>query len=176
MPFWRLYYHAAWVTKNREPAILDMMVEPMKEIVEETTRDLGVTVFAVGIMPDHVHVLAQIPPSLDVAAVIGRWKGATAHAANEHRPQTMPRLVWQPGYGVLSVSQHGFDHVRKPDGFSLRRSGTKLLYLTTPSNRSTYPSRIPNARSIGSGEDMSMPASRSATIGSTEPPARRKVR
>ena len=112
MPFWRLYYHVVWVTKHREPTILDGMVEPMTRIIAETTADLGVTVFAIGSMPDHVHVLAQIPPSLEVAAVIGRWKGAASHAANEHRPQTTPRLVWQPGYGVLSVSQHGFDRVR----------------------------------------------------------------
>jgi REP element-mobilizing transposase RayT len=112
MPFWRLYDHVVWVTKDREPAILDGMIEPMKQTIAETTKDLGVMVFAIGVMPDHVHVLAQIPPSLDVASAIGRWKGATSHAANEHRPQTAPRLVWQPGYGVLSVSQHGFDQVR----------------------------------------------------------------
>jgi REP element-mobilizing transposase RayT len=70
---------------------------------------LGVTVFAVGVMPDHIHVFAQIPPSLIVAKVIGRWKGASSHAANEHRPQAMTKLAWQSGYGVLTVSQNGFE-------------------------------------------------------------------
>jgi putative transposase len=112
MPFWRLYYHAIWATRNREPVILDGMIEPIRQAIEQTTRDLGVTVFAVGVMPDHVHVLAQIPPSLEVAAVIGRWKCASSHAANENRPLASAKLVWQTGYGVLSVSQNGFDRAR----------------------------------------------------------------
>jgi putative transposase len=128
VPFWRLYYHVVWVTKHREPAIRDGMVEPMKRIIAETARDLGVTVFAVGIMPDHVHVLAQIPPSREVAAVIGRWKGAASHAANANRPQTSPRLVWQPGYGALSVSQHGFDQVREYVLNQRERHAKRTLY------------------------------------------------
>lgn len=112
MPFWRLYYHAVWATKNREPVIDGGMVAPITEAIQQTTRDLGVTVFAVGVMPDHVHVFAQIPPSLAVASVIGRWKGASSHAANEHRPQALIRLNWQSGYEVLTVSQSGFDQVK----------------------------------------------------------------
>jgi REP element-mobilizing transposase RayT len=112
MPFWRLYYHAAWATKNRASLVLDGMIEPITRAIEETARDQGVTVFAVGVMPDHVHVLAQIPPAVSVAAVVGRWKGASSHAANEFKPQSVPRLVWQSGYGVLSVSQSGFDQAK----------------------------------------------------------------
>ena len=97
MPFWRLYYHAVWATKNREPVIDDVMILPITQVIEQTTRDLGVNVFVVGVMPDHVHVFAQIPPSRDVAAVIGRWKGASFHTANEYRPQAMAKLVWQSG-------------------------------------------------------------------------------
>jgi REP element-mobilizing transposase RayT len=92
--------------------IQDGIVKPITLAIEQTTRDLGVPVFAVGVMPDHVHVLAQIPPSLEVAAVVGRWKGASSHAANEHRPQALAKLVWQSGSGVLSVSQSGFDRAR----------------------------------------------------------------
>jgi putative transposase len=111
MPYWRLYYHAVWATKNREPMIHDGMIASIVLSIEQTSRDLGVAVFAVGVMPDHVHVFAQIPPTLVVAKVIGRWKGASSHAANEHRPQGMTRLAWQSGYGVLSVSQNGFEQV-----------------------------------------------------------------
>ena len=111
MPFWRLYYHAVWATKNREPVIDAIMVTAIVQTIEQTTRDLGMTVFAVGAMPDHVHVFAQIPPSLAVASVVGRWKGASSHAANEHRRHDLIKLAWQSGYGVLTVSQSGFDQV-----------------------------------------------------------------
>ena len=46
-----------------------------------------------------------------MASVIGRWKGSSSHAANENRPQGLAKLVWQSGYGVISVSQSGFEPV-----------------------------------------------------------------
>jgi REP element-mobilizing transposase RayT len=111
MPYARLLYHVVWATKHRQPAIDDGMVIPIQRAIEETSRELDVMVYAVGMMPDHVHVFAQIPPALAVARVIGRWKGSSSHAANENRPATQAMLAWQSGYGVLSVSQSGFDQV-----------------------------------------------------------------
>lgn len=112
MPYWRLYHHAVWATKNRTPLIQETMTDPITRAIEQTARDTGVTVFAVGIMPDHVHVLAQIPPTLEVSTVIGRWKGASSHSANEFRPEALPKLIWQEGYGVISVSHHGFEQTK----------------------------------------------------------------
>jgi putative transposase len=111
LPYARLLYHVTWATKHRHPLIVDSMIAPIETAITETSRELGVTIFAVGILPDHVHVFAQIPPALPVARVIGRWKGASSHAANEHRPMHQGLLVWQSGYGVLSVSQSGSDRV-----------------------------------------------------------------
>jgi hypothetical protein len=34
--------------ENREPIIDDGLIEPITRAIEETTRELGVTVFAVG--------------------------------------------------------------------------------------------------------------------------------
>jgi putative transposase len=111
VPYWRLYYHVVWGTKGREPVIDEAIIAPIMQAIEQTGRESGITVFAVGVMPEHVHVFAQIPPSLVVASVIGRWKGSSSHAANENRPQGLAKLVWQSGYGVISVSQSGFEPV-----------------------------------------------------------------
>lgn len=111
MPYARLLYHVVWATEHRQPMIDDGMIAPIQRAIAETSRELDVTIYAVGVMPEHVHVFAQIPPALAVARVIGRWKGASSHAANEHRPLSGPTLAWQSGYGVLSVSQSGFDRV-----------------------------------------------------------------
>ena len=128
MPFWRLYYHAVWATKNRAPLIHNVMIDAITQAIEQTTRDLGVIVFAVGVMPDHVHVLAQIPPTLEVSAIIGRWKGASSHSANEFRPEALPKLIWQSGYGVLSVSQSGFDQTKDYVVRQRERHASRDLY------------------------------------------------
>lgn len=126
--FWRLYYHAVWATKNRERVIDDVLIEPITLAIEETTRELGVAVFAVGVMPDHIHVFAQIPPSVDVAAVVGRWKGASSYAANANRPTALTKVAWQSGYGVLSVSQSGFDRARDYVRHQRERHANHELY------------------------------------------------
>jgi REP element-mobilizing transposase RayT len=87
------------------------MIARIERAIIDTSRELATPIFAVGIMPDHVHVFAQIPPTLTISKVIGRWKGASSHAANAFGPPRDTRLEWQSGYGVLSVSESGFDRV-----------------------------------------------------------------
>jgi putative transposase len=128
MPYWKLYYHVIWATKDRFPSIVDGMIGPIERAIIKTGRELEVTVFAVGVMPDHVHVLAQIPPSLTVARVIGRWKGASSHAANEYGPPVDVRLVWQSSYGVLSVSESGFERVKAYVENQRERHAARQIY------------------------------------------------
>lgn len=111
MPYSRLLYHVIWATKKRTPSITDDVVEVIQAAIGDTSRRLDTVVYAVGVMPEHVHVFAQIPPTLVVAKVIGQWKGASSHAVNALRPDSVEVLAWQSGYGVLSVSQSGFDRV-----------------------------------------------------------------
>lgn len=105
VPYSRLLYHAVWATKSRQPMIDETMEALIRGAVEQTSRELDVTIFAVGIMPEQVHVFAQIPPALTGAKVIGRWKGAPSYAVNAHYPNRLGILALQSGYGVLSVSQ-----------------------------------------------------------------------
>ena len=128
MSYWRLYYHVVWATKYRQPVIDDGMIIPITQAIERTTSDQDVTIYAVGVMPDHVHVLAQIPPTLAVSVVVGRWKGASSHAANEHRPMALAKLAWQEGYGALSVSQSGFDRVLEYVQNQRERHAKRELY------------------------------------------------
>jgi putative transposase len=104
------------------------MIAPIVQAIKQTVRDPGMTVFAVGVMSEHIHVFAQIPPSLGVASVIGRRKGASSHAANEHRPHALAKLAWQSGYGVLSVGQSGFDAVLAYVQTQRERHANRELY------------------------------------------------
>jgi putative transposase len=123
-----LLYHVVWATKNRTPSIPDTMEDSIREAIVETSRGLDVVIFAVGVMPDHVHVFAQIPPTVEVARVIGRWKGASSHAVNASRPDALDVLAWQSGYGVLSVSQSGFDRVLEYAQNQRERHAARQLY------------------------------------------------
>jgi putative transposase len=63
-------------------------------------------VHAVGIMPDHLHVVASIPPSVSIASIIGRMKGSTSRVLNEMtQVETRATFAWQAEYGVLTFSE-----------------------------------------------------------------------
>ena len=128
MPFWRLHYHVVWATKHRAPVIPNTMTPAIERSIAATSRDLGVGVHAVGVMPDHVHVFAEIPPTQTVAHVVGRWKGAASFAVNANRPDKLAKLAWQEGYGALSVSQSGFDRVLADVQKQRERHASRELY------------------------------------------------
>jgi REP element-mobilizing transposase RayT len=55
----------------------------------------------VGGVDDHIHVLAEPPPTLAAAELVRQIKGASVNIA--HSKGTA--LVWQPGYGAFAVSR-----------------------------------------------------------------------
>ena len=128
MPYARLLYHVVWATKHRQPSITDARETIIRDSIAATSQEMDLTVYGVGIMPEHVHVFAQIPPTLAVARVIGRWKGASSHAVNALTPDAQDSFAWQEGYGVLSVSQSGFDRVLDYVQRQRERHATRELY------------------------------------------------
>lgn len=128
MPYARLLYHVVWAMKHRLPSITDAREAVIRDSIAATSKEMDLAVYGVGIMPDHVHVFAQVPPALTVARVIGRWKGASSHAVNDLIPDAQDTFAWQEGYGVISVSQPGFDRVLEYVQCQRERHATRELY------------------------------------------------
>ena len=70
------------------------------------TKKLGGVVLAINGMPDHVHVVATIPPGIALAKYVNEVKGASSHLANHlETSQSDHSFKWQDTYGVTSVSE-----------------------------------------------------------------------
>ena len=108
MPYWQLFYHIIWGTKNREP-LLTSNVEPVIHgYLRSKAVGLGATVFALDGTQDHVHIVAAIPPKIAVAKFIGQIKAVASTRFNKSHPN-MP-FFWQGEYGAFS-----FDAKRLPN-------------------------------------------------------------
>lgn len=108
MAYWKLFYHVVWATKNREPLITPELETVVYDYLRAKAVGLGAMVFAVNGMPDHVHVVATIPPTIAVAKLIGQIKGVSSAKLNHGG--VAPGFAWQDKYGVFS-----FDEKRLPD-------------------------------------------------------------
>lgn len=108
MPYWQLFYHLVWATKNREP-LLTPEIEPIVYgFIRSKVIGLGGTLFALNGKEEHVHVVTAIPPAIAVAKFVGQVKGATATRFNKGNFGAV--LYWQEEYGAFS-----FDGKRLPN-------------------------------------------------------------
>lgn len=103
MSYWRLFYHFVWTTKSREHLIVPGLEHTIQRSMQTTANELGIIVQAVGFMPDHIHVVASIPPKLAISDVAKRLKGASSRAVTLAHPEV--GFSWQEGFGVISVSE-----------------------------------------------------------------------
>ena len=111
MPYWRLFYHIVFATKNREPLITPDIEDELHGYLTGKATALGAIVYAVNGIEDHVHIVASVPPKIALSDFIGQIKGAASHHIN-HLPGRAGLLFdWQRGYGVLSFGQKQLDWV-----------------------------------------------------------------
>jgi len=83
MPYWQLFYHMVWATKNREP-LLTLDVEPViYGFLRGKATGLGAVVCALNGVTDHVHMVASIPPKIAVATFIGQVKAVATTRFNK---------------------------------------------------------------------------------------------
>ena len=109
MPYWQLYYHIVWATKNRQPFVTPDVENLIYGLIREKVVGLGGTFFAVNGMAEHVHLVASIPPKIAVSTFVGQVKGVTSTRFNKLGNNTSS-LFWQIEYAVFS-----FDAKRLPN-------------------------------------------------------------
>ena len=109
MPLWRLFYHFIWTTYGREPVINDEVEAIIRRSLELTFDDLDAIPHAVGIMPDHMHVVVSAPPKVSPMELVKRMKGASSRRIHK---ELDPSFAWQDEYGVFSFSERALPTVR----------------------------------------------------------------
>src|SRR5271165_4992576 len=92
--------HIVFSTKNRQRAIQRAFQPKLWAYVIDICKKEGILVHAIGGVEDHLHLLAQIPPTLAVAKAVSVVKANSSRWAHEQGC----RFSWQQGYGAFSVS------------------------------------------------------------------------
>jgi putative transposase len=109
MPYWRLFYHAVWSTKDRQPLIDPAWEKDLYGYLWGKTTALECISHAINGMTDHMHIVLSISPRLSVAAIIGQLKGASSHHIYEQYPDGA--FAWQAEYSVFTISESALDKV-----------------------------------------------------------------
>lgn len=106
-----IFLHFVWATYQRQPLITPEIESQIYGVILSETRRLRVEVFAVGGMPDHIHLVLRKPPNLSESQVMQRIKGVSSTIARQEIIGAGEQFRWQEHYGVFSFHRRQLDNV-----------------------------------------------------------------
>ena len=104
---WTCKYHIVFTPKYRRKAIYNQYRKDLGEILRLLCKYKGVEIIEGHLMPDHVHMLVEIPPKYAVSNFVGYLKGKSSlmmfdkHANLKYKYGN--RHFWAEGYYVSTV-------------------------------------------------------------------------
>lgn len=100
-----LKYHIVWCPKYRRPVLVDDVADRLRILLAEKAVELGMTIHALEVMPDHVHLFVESDPTRCVAEIVNRLKGFTSRVLRQEFASLRSRLptLWSRSYFAGSI-------------------------------------------------------------------------
>ena len=108
--FTNLLFHIVFSTKLRRSLIHADTQERLYQYIGGLIREQQGKLIEIGGMPDHIHILARLSPTLAISDVLRNTKTNSSKWFN----QTFQRegsFAWQRGFGAFSVSASNIEAV-----------------------------------------------------------------
>ena len=114
---WHCQYHIVWCPKYRFRILHGKVAEEVQNCLHAFSSRLECEVVELNIQPDHIHVLASVPPKVSISQYLGTLKGRTAIRVFKQFPYLKERPYWgnhfwAEGYCVDTVGLNE-DMIRK---------------------------------------------------------------
>ncbi|HTL59087.1 MAG TPA: IS200/IS605 family transposase [Candidatus Limnocylindrales bacterium] len=97
------HFHCVFSTKERRPLIPPSLSERLWPFMGGIARTNNMKAIEIGGMPDHVHMLLSLPPTLSIAKALQLIKGGSSKWVHETFPEHR-LFAWQVKYGAFAVS------------------------------------------------------------------------
>lgn len=110
-----LKVHIVWCPKYRRPVLVGNIATTLSVLLYEKATDLEMTIHALEIMPDHVHLFIEFDPRRGVAEIVNRLKGYTSRILRQKFSSLRSRLptLWSRSYYAGTVGHVSEEVVKK---------------------------------------------------------------
>jgi len=100
-----LKYHLVFCPKYRRPVLAPPVDARLEELIREVAERREMTVHAIEVMPDHVHLFVESDPRWAPAEIAGKFKAVTSRVLRREFPALRSRLptLWSRSYFIASV-------------------------------------------------------------------------
>jgi putative transposase len=104
----KIFYHLVFSVKYRHKCITSEMLDRLKEVLDDVLRKWRCRLVEFGGESDHIHLLIEAHPALDLSRLIGNLKTVSARRMRQEYAEHLNRYFWKPyfwskAYAVLSV-------------------------------------------------------------------------
>jgi putative transposase len=100
----QIYIQVVFAVNGRQSLITPAFKEELFKYIGGTMRNAGQKLIAINGMPDHVHILVGLKPTVAISSLVKDIKVASSRFINDKK--VVPgRFSWQEGFGAFSYSQ-----------------------------------------------------------------------
>lgn len=97
-------YHFVWIPKYRRKTLIGIVHSLLEDLITYQTIVQGGRVLELAILPDHVHLFCELPPSVQLDTFIGKLKSfctSQLYASLDFLPHQSKKIpFWARGYFV----------------------------------------------------------------------------
>jgi putative transposase len=110
-----LKYHLVWCPKYRRAVLVGRVANDLRKLLLAKAKALAVTIEALEIMPDHVHLFVAADPTDAPQRLANQFKGYSSRLLRQKYPELRSRLpsLWSRSYYVGSVGHVSEDAVKR---------------------------------------------------------------
>ena len=113
-----LQYHLVLVTKYRNLVIDDTIKTWLIVYTDNYFKEQGCVPEEINTQPNHIHILFDTPPQINLANFINAFKSAASRKIRALFPEQVAKYYWEPyfwslSYFVATVSDRSAEAVRQ---------------------------------------------------------------
>jgi len=107
-------YHFIWCPRYRRKVLVGPVEARVRELIREVAEKLELEILALEIMPDHLHLFVNAPPTLALHEIVARFKGVSSHHLRREfgHIARMPSM-WTRSYFVSTAGNVSSDTIQK---------------------------------------------------------------
>ena len=106
------------VTKYRHKCITPEILEDLKSISNDFLNKKGGSILEMNGEEDHIHILFEIPPQVELASMVCSLKTVTSRLIRKKYSDYLKKFYWEPvfwsrSYCILSTGGATIETIRK---------------------------------------------------------------
>lgn len=105
MPYYKSYHHIVFRTKNSIPSISETYETDVYKYIWGIIKNVGGHLYRINSMPDHVHLLVEIPPTIALSDFVKKIKQGSGNYMRS-LPDKFPKFTaWGKSYCAITYSE-----------------------------------------------------------------------